>query len=87
MPSKHVTATSSSHALMTFGGHRPVYYLLSRLCQLLPWARQDEAIIEFARRQMDDVPCWCPALKEARSPRDPADCPGRRPPLLEVERQ
>ena len=78
MPSKHVTATSSSHALMTFGGHGQAYYLLSRLCQLPPWARQDEAVIGVARRQMDDVSCRWPVLKKARSPRDPVDCPGRR---------
>jgi hypothetical protein len=87
MLSKHVTATSSGDVLTTFDGSGPVYYLLSRLCQLLSWARQNKAVIGVARRQMDDVPGRWPVLKKARSPRAPADCPDRRPPLLEVERQ
>lgn len=82
MVSKHVTTTSSGYVLATFDDGRPVCCRLGRFCQLLAWARQDEAVIGVARRQMDDVPCRWPVLKTARSPRVPADCPGRRPPLL-----
>ena len=50
-------------------------------------ARQDEAVIGVALRQMDDAPFGGLLLKKARRPRVPADCPDRRPPPLEVERQ